>query len=363
MASLLYADIKTDEKIQRLEESILKLQKILKQNQEADDDIEAVITKLERNSLKMNGYINSYYVAYNGTANASEVDGFRLKYISFIPHQQVNDKLRWLSEIEFEDMPRLESNETDNGSLTNNSTGQIFVERAYIQYDISSKLKFRIGRDFLYSTIYSDNHYPSFVLNQFRPYLERKVFNPIVDGLQFMGNFNLNHVGMDYVLYYGNGNVYKAGKDINSQDLVGTRVRFSLPYFKLSRLSFAFADGYTSDTAIPSDYKKHAMAVGLEEKIGNASLTLQYAKAKMAKEKRITREGYYLRLAYTFNRITPWIYYETYDATDEGALLVQKRGSVGIEYALSKEYKLRLEHYISYDVSDEETVLTFALNF
>ena len=288
-------------------------------------------------------------------------DGFRIQRLSFIPHQQINEKLRWLSEIEFEDMPRLDSN--GSGTLTAESTGELFVERAYIQYDFNSKLKFRIGRDFLFSTIFSDNHYATFVLNQYRPYLERQMFPSIMDGLELMGNFNLSRTSMDYVLYYGNGNVYKADEDVNKQDLVGMRVRFSFPYFKMSRLSFALADGYTSDSLIPAEYKKQSLAIGLEEKIGHAALTLQYAKSRITELEKFTREGFYLRFAYTFDRLTPWIYYETYDASDKDLLVMQERASVGIEYALSKEYKVRLEHYHSYDISSEETLLAFALNF
>lgn len=359
--SFLYADAQTDAKIERLEKSLFELQKIVKQFQEESDDIDNEITNLEQNALKMNGYINSYYVAYAGSAYVDKEDGFRIQRLSFIPHQQINEKLRWLSEIEFEDMPRLKS--SGEGNLTKESTGELFVERAYIQYDVSTKLKFRVGRDFLFSTIFSDNHYPTFILNQYRPYLERQMFPSIMDGLELMGNFNFNRTSMDYVLYYGNGNVYKADADVNKQDLLGMRLRFAFPYFKLSRLSLAFADGYTSDTPIPSNNKKHSFAIGLEEKVGYASLTLQYAKSKITELETFNREGYYLRFSYTFDSLTPWIFYETYDASDKDLLVMRERASIGIEYALSKEYKLRLEHYHSYDIGSEETLLAFALNF
>jgi len=65
----LHADTQTDVKIKNLEDSLLKLEKIVKKFQEESDDLDSVITNLEQNSLKMNGYINSYYVAYAGLAN------------------------------------------------------------------------------------------------------------------------------------------------------------------------------------------------------------------------------------------------------------------------------------------------------
>ena len=357
----LMADI-TD-RVKELESTVNELQNRLADIQNDENDIEDDISQKELSSIKFNGYINSHYTKYSGSENIDEKDGFRLHRFSFIPHQQVNERLRWLGEIEFEDAPFIQRHNLESISKVHNTSGKLFVERIYIQYDINSQVKFRIGRDFAHSTIYSDNHYPSFVLNQLRPLLEREIFPQITDGIELLGSTYINNTTLDYILYYGNGNTHDAHEDINKQDLYGVRVRFSLPFTKLTRLSFAYANGYTSDAKIPSNYKKDAFAIGLEEKVGNMALTAQYARGHITEVQSYTREGFYLRLAYTIGDFTPWVFYEEYDDSSIDDIDTIKQGSVGLAYSFTQKFKVKLEHYRTNDNKDLKTITSFALYF
>lgn len=344
MATFLSADV--NKRIAALESIVMDLQEELEDTSNDNKEFEA----------KFNGYINSQYTSFSGEKNEAKEDGFRLHRLAFIPHQQINSKLRWLGEIEFEDAPRIEGDD-------NTSTGKLFVERIYIQYDINSQLKVRVGRDFTHSTIYSDNHYPSFVLNQLRPLLERKMFPQITDGIELMGNFNMEETSMDYVAYYGNGNEAQAHNDVNPQDLYGIRIRVSLPYFRLTRFSFALADGYTSDQKVSGDYEKVSLAMGLEEKINDFSFIAQYAYSEITEEKKIKRDGFYLRASHKIGNFTPWLFYEEYDDSSIDNIAVVKRASVGIEYKVNERFKVKLEQYRTLDAKDIQSIASVALYF
>jgi len=350
-------------KLKDKSKTITLLKSDVEELKENDESIEESIDEevnLAASGIKINGYADAYYVAYAGSKNSNKNDGFRSYRFSLIPNQQVNDKFRWLSEIEFEDTPRVEP-DYNSGTVSNDSAGSIFLERVYLQYDYNQYIKFRLGRDFVHSTIWSDNHYPTFVLNESRPLLERNIFPHVTDGLEVLGDTNFNNVGIDYVAYVGNGNTYYSHADVNNEDLYGLRVRFTLPFLSYTRLSLSLADGYTSDTAINSNYDKTSFAVGLEQKWNNFELKAQYAFANIEDVVKYEREGYYAQLSYKIGDFTPWIQYESYDASDIDGIKALDREAYGLQYSLFSNVKLKLIEYVM--DNDRQTLAVGTFNF
>jgi len=344
-------------------EVISTLQENIEELKENDESIESTIDEeisLAASGIKLNGYADAYYAAYSGKKNKDRNDGFRNYRFSLIPNQQVNDKFRWLAEIEFEDTPRIEPS-YNSGTVSDDSTGSLFLERVYLQYDYNQYLKFRLGRDFTHSTIWSDNHYPTFVLNEYRPLLERNIFPQVTDGLEVLGNTMIGKVGVDYIVYTGNGNSYYTHEDLNDKDLYGARVRFTLPFLSLTRLSLAVADGYTTDNILNSNYDKTSFAIGLEQKWNNAELKAQYAYANIEDTNKYDRDGYYVQLSYKLGDFTPWIQYEEYDASDKDGLEAVDRKAVGLQYSLYSNLKFKLVEYLMDD--DKQTLAVGTFNF
>jgi len=332
----------------------------LKDNDESiEESIEEDIN-LASSSIRFNGYADAYYASYSGSKNSNRNDGFRNYRFSLIPNQQVNDKFRWLAEIEFEDTPRVEP-AYNSGTVSNDSTGSIFLERIYLQYDVNQYLKFRLGRDFAQSTLWSDNHYPTFVLNEYRPLLERNIFPQVTDGLEVLGSTMLGNIGVDYVAYMGNGNGYYSHTDLNDEDLYGARVRFTLPFLSSTRLSLAVADGYTTDNIVNSSYDKTSFAIGLEQKWNNLELKAQYALANIEDVIKYDRDGYYIQLSYKMGDLTPWIQYESYDASDADTLKAEDRKAFGLQYSMYSNLKFKLIEYVMDD--DKQTLAVGTFNF
>ena len=302
-------------------------------------------------SVKINGYMDAYYRIYSGAKNASKNDGFRIYRFSLIPNQQINSKLRWLAELELEDTPRQEdpSKETTllSGEKITQSTklqfGKIFLERVYIQYDINPMLKVRVGRDFAHSTIWSDNHYPTFVLPESRPLSERKIFAQLNDGVEILGNTLLGSIPFDYIAYIGNGNAYDSHDDINDEDAIGARLRVQLPLGSFSRVSLAVKQGGTiTDTAVVGKNEQDSIGLSFEQKFDGFDFKGQYSKADISKDSGdYSLIGMYANASYTIGSFTPWVQYDTYE--DESANTKDKRISLGLMYSVSSNLKLKVE--------------------
>lgn len=292
--------------------------------------------------------MDSYYSQFTGPANAAKNDGFRIYRFSLIPNQQVTDKLRWLTEIEFEDAPMLDASVSTNAL---GSYGKIFLERAYVQYDINPMLKFRMGRDFAHSTLWSDDHYPTFVLPENRPLMERNIFPQINDGIEALGGGMVGNVPLDYIAYYGNGNKIAGTTDLNPADILGVRVRAQLPIGSFNRLSFSYANGgdISDKAVITPKNDRNSYAVGLEQKFGDLDIKAQFAKANVdhgivaGAPGKYNLTGYYVFGSYVFGDFTPWAQYDVYE--DHSVTNKEtKRVSYGLQYAVSSNLKLKLEH-------------------
>ena len=332
-----------------------KISSLEKENKDLQDDVDAAETETaikNEHSIKFNGYITSYYGAYSGTRHAGENNGFRPYRFSFIPNQQLSDSLRWLSEIEFTDAP-----------TTKDNFGEIFLERIYVQYDLHPMFKVRIGRDFFHSTVWSDNHYPSFVLPELNPLSEKKIFGDVLDGIEIMGNTVLASLPFDYIAYAGNGNGVNGTKNVNAKNTIGMRMRLQLPIGSFSRISFAaMQGGMLTDTAVSGTNKQNAIALSYEQKFGNFSLVSQYTTGKIT-DANLTNTttpstynltGMYANVSYKIGDFTPWAQYDTFERGAGGTTVITKDQviSLGLQYSVSRNLKVKLEERLESQTLD-----------
>ena len=333
-----------------LQSQIDGLKKEIASLQDNSDSIESELAKKDDTSVKMNGYMDAYYGIYSGDKNNGANDGFRIYRFSLIPNQQINKNLRWLAEIEFEDAPRRQpGNElTITGNNVEGLYGQIFLERSYMQYDLNPMLKIRLGRDFCHSTVWSDNHYPTFILPEARPLSERKIFPHVNDGIEILGNTLLGSIPFDYIAYYGNGNKYDGGSDVNSEDIVGARVRVQLPVGSFNRISFSGSTGGMTgaDTAVTTPKNEQTnIGVSLEQKFAQFDLKAQYSQATVNNgNNKYDLTGYYANLSYTYEDFTPWAQYDIYN--DKNTNTEDQRITLGLQYSVSSNLKLKIEHQL-----------------
>lgn len=320
--------------------------------QDNSDAIESELSKKSDSSVKMNGYMDAYYGAYSGVNTndgGTTQNGFRIYRFSLIPNQQITKNLRWLAELEFENGPRVNTV----------GLGQIFMERAYMQYDINPMLKVRLGRDFMHSTVWSDNHYPTFILPESRPLSERKIFGHINDGVEVLGNTLVGGIPFDYIAYAGNGNSYQGAYNVNKENVAGARVRVQLPIGSFNRISLAASTGGivagadAITTVGQTKNQQDNIGVSLEQKFAGFDLQAQYSRGKVDKgavnavvlNPSYTQIGYYANLSYMIYNFTPWFQYDVFkDNSTLNTEINHRRLSYGLQYSVNSNLKLKLEH-------------------
>ena len=339
-----------------------KISSLEKENKVLEDDVDAAETEAatkDEHSVKLNGYMTSYYGAYSGARHAAGNtagnvinNGFRPFRFSLIPNQQLNDNLSWLSEIEFTDAP-----------TTKDLFGEIFLERVYVQYDLHPMFKVRVGRDFFHSTVWSDNHYPSFVLPELNPLSEKKIFGDVLDGVEILGNTVIASLPFDYIAYAGNGNGVNGTKNVNKGGTVGLRMRVQLPIGSFSRISFsAMQGGLLTDTAVSGTNKQDAIALSYEQTFGNFALVSQYTTGKIT-DANLTNAttpstysltGMYANVSYKIGDFTPWVQYDTFERGAGGTTVITKDQviSLGLQYAVSRNLKVKFEERLESQTLD-----------
>ncbi|MFV2058920.1 MAG: hypothetical protein ACC707_20870, partial [Thiohalomonadales bacterium] len=198
-------------------------------------DIETQMTT----AMKISGYADVEYIK---TSKENDKPGFRLHHFSLFFTKKINDKWSLFSEIEYEDGPVFEGDNTNVPVVTPGpgggestatqlkaSSGKIFLEAMNVDYHMLPQMNFRLGRYFTPAGIWSIDHYPPFVPTQERPMHIRNIFPQLVDGLMTYGRIPMGSTYFKYDLYYGNGEVSTGNGDGDTHKSSGIRLALEIP--------------------------------------------------------------------------------------------------------------------------------------
>lgn len=318
------------------------------------EELEARIIQLEEelaltsDESKDNAHALSDMATISGYADVEFYDtsakntAFRIHHISLFLKKQLSDKIRFFSEIEFEDAAKLDYN---GSALSGDSFGKLFVEAVSIDYLADPLVNFRFGRFFTPAGIWNIDHYPPFVPTQERPLHIRNMFPQINDGAMVYGAVGLGKTVLSYDVYTGNG-IQNASisthakEDSNATKALGTRVTFAFPVLDLTEIGASYLnDKFNSGNS------KIARGVHAKAKFANVTLQAEAAHAKNFKDTGVANSGYYLQAMYDWNQWTFGGRYDVYDANrsvDDNETL---RKTAFVNYHFTKDVVAKLEYH------------------
>lgn len=301
-------------------------------------------------SLKISGYAD---VEYKGSSEEGVNEEFRMHHLSLFFTKQFDNKIKFFSEIEYEDAPKFEGENDGSGELET-AAGKIFVEALNFDWNYSQNLNVRVGRFFTPAGIWSEDHYPPFVTTQERPLHIRKIFPQLVDGISIFGSSELttNHF-FNYTAYLGNGESNVSGKkDLNSSKGFGFKGDYHAPW--LDDFTLGFSLYRDNNDSANNDAEKFAYGYHINLRKNNFSLQGEYAKQELdfvdILEDNIS-EGYYAQLLYQFEQ---WGVGYRFDVFNETELDIDQttRNSLFVNYHLNEYFTLKGEyHQDSYEDS------------
>jgi len=295
------------------------------------------------NSIKISGYAD---VEYKGSGEDGVNEQFRMHHLSLFFTKQFDNKIKFFSEIEYEDTPKLEGKNDGSGDLKL-SSGKIFVEAVNFDWNYSQHFNLRAGRFFTPAGIWSEDHYPPFVPTQERPLHIRKIFPQLVDGLSLFGSteFVPNHF-FNYTSFIGNGESNVSGKkDLNSSKAVGFKGDYHAPWLDDFTLGFTLYN----DNNDSSNNEAEKFSYGYHLKFRHEKFTVQteYAKADLHFDNTLEdykSEGYYSQFLYQFDQWGLGYRFDVFTKNDTELGKI-KRNSVFINYHLNEKFTLKGEFH------------------
>ena len=323
-------------------ENIEKVTELSEQAEMAVYSYEDLSTEINK-SIKIAGYAD---IEYKGSNEPGINEEFRMHHLSLFFTKQFDDKIKFFSEIEYEDAPKFEAENNGSGDFKE-STGKIYVEAMNFDWNYSQYINMRVGRFFTPAGIWSEDHYPSFVTTQERPLHIRKIFPQLVDGASIFGNveFMPNHF-FNYTTFMGNGESNVSGKkDLNSSKSVGFKGDYHAPWLDEFTLGFTlYSDNNDSSN---NNAEKYAYGYHLKLRYNNVTLQSEYAEADLAFDNAVNdykSRGYYAQLLYNVDQ---WGLGLRYDTFDENSINIEKikRNSFFVNYHLNEHFTLKGEYH------------------
>ncbi|MFQ5558986.1 MAG: hypothetical protein ACE5FU_00175, partial [Nitrospinota bacterium] len=305
------------------------------------------------NMVAVSGYVD---MEYTTTDEKGKEDGFRMHHLSIFLKKQLTEKLRFFSEIEFEDAVLFEFSQKtvtdkdgkDQKVLTHSkgdaAGGKIFAEAINADYLLMPQLNIRIGRFFTPAGIWSVDHYPPFVATQERPLHIRKIFPQLVDGAMIYGTQGLGNTNifLKYDLYFGNGEGNSGKKDLNGDKAIGLKTSLLLPFLNHLEIGGTYyADTLNSGNSVNS--------YGFHSKVRAFGFTWQSEYALGAVDPAGTgafdRTGFYSQLLYDWREFSVGYRYDYYESDDSKKETGSVRNSYILNYRISHEAVIKFEHH------------------
>jgi len=323
--------------VEELERRIKDLEAAIEINSEETQDVANSLNK----GLSLAGYADVEYMATNKSGDSN---GFRIHHMSLMLKRQVNEQLKFFSEIEFEDAPYIE------GSTI---SGKILLEAVNFDYMLSSSTTLRVGRFFTPAGIWSVDHYPPFVATQIRPQHIRKIFPQLTDGATISGQHAVGNSYVNYDLFVGNGETteFIGGKDFNSSKGVGLRINAALPILDRFEAGVTgYKDKMMELPATGIEEEKSAYGAHILAKLGDFKIRGEYAKGKYeplpGPSTSYTRTGYYIQPSYDIKKWTLGYRYDYYEPDSTTPDDKTRINTLFVNYHADQNTVLKWEHHL-----------------
>ncbi|MEE8574130.1 MAG: hypothetical protein V3T30_01855 [Thermodesulfobacteriota bacterium] len=215
-------DLERDkELLKKVEEESEKLKELIEIVEAETDETLHSLSKF----VDISGYADAeFHFTDKDDANS----GFRIHHLSLFFSKDIQEKWKFFSEIEFEDAPFYQANDsTMTAADWKIGQGKLFVEQMYIEYQPLIGLDLQFGRFLTPAGIWNVYHYPPYVPTQTRPMFVRKIFPQVSDGLQVRKTFTKGGVRLNTHAYVSNGTGNPGSTDFNENKGVGAMVNLS----------------------------------------------------------------------------------------------------------------------------------------
>lgn len=208
--------------MQKLRDENANLHKRVDDVEIADEETKQIVMDVA-NLVNVSGYAD---VEYKLTNQPEQNNKFRIHHLSLFFSKNVDKDWRVFSEIEYEDAPRIESNNT--ADTVNKSQGLIFVEQMYLQYHPQFDWDVRLGRFLTPYGYWSIYHYSPYVPTQTYPLFFKVMFPEVSDGLQLRKSVPMGDMTLDTHLYVANGSGNSGNGDRNNNKGAGLRLNLDI---------------------------------------------------------------------------------------------------------------------------------------
>lgn len=295
-----------------------------------------------RNAMAIGGYAD---VEYFTTNEANKDAGFRLHHLSLMFKKRISDKLKFFSEIEFEDGVWQDGTKGSN---------KIFLEAINFDYAVTHSTTIRVGRFFTPAGIWSVDHYPPFVTTQERPLHIRNIFPQLTDGMSIIGNRAVGKSFLNYDFFVGNGETkdFNGKYDRNSSLATGLRMNVSLPFANVFDLGATYYREKMKAEISGADVEPKKRAFGVHAKIKQGRFGFQseiatghYTPTAPAADS-YRNKGYYGQFTYDIAKWTVGYRADYYDKKTNVDLDSTKINSLFANYHLDRSTVLKLEHHL-----------------
>lgn len=332
--------VRGDERLELMEREIKDLKKENEDVKKRLDSVEAdseetkhsygMLSKL----VDVSGYAD---VDYTLTDRKGENNHFRIRHLSLFFTKDIQKEWKLFTEVEFEDAPRIESNE--GADTVARSQGTVFVEQMYIQYHPYADWDVRVGRFLTPAGIWTIYHYPPYVPTQTAPLFYKIIFPEVSDGVQLRKSFSVKDSVLDTHLYVSNGSGNPGGTDRNKNKAVGARVNLSM----VSGLSFGASYYREKDN---QDVMKNSFGLHLLYNYGPFGLQTEYQmrRNKPSNAESFNDEGLYAQVTFDIDKWTLAGRFDRYDSNSRLSGATQNRYTGAVSYHFAHNVVGKVEY-------------------
>lgn len=322
-----------ESQVQQLRDENAALKKRIDEVEGADEETKQNMEELA-NLVNVSGYAD---VEYKLTNQPEQNNKFRLHHLSLFFSKNVEKDWRFFSEIEYEDAPRIESNNAND--TINRSQGLIFVEQMYVQYHPQFDWDVRLGRFLTPYGYWSIYHYPPYVPTQTYPLFFKVMLPEVSDGLQIRKSVPMGEMTLDTHLYVANGSGNSGNGDRNNNKGVGLRLNLDI----ISGLSVGTSYYREKDNldSMNSTYGAHLVLTHKSIRVLSEYVKRQNKPQTTAA---FNDNSWYGQITYDIDKWTIAGRYDWYDASDKVSNNSRYRHTGAINYHLAHNVTGKAEY-------------------
>ena len=307
--------------------------------------------------VNINGYSNFRFHAKEPETPSA----FQLDHLGLILGKQVG-RFNFLGELEFQNVPHHaevateedgESESAEEEASDISGEGQVAVENAWMEYNHSSFLSIRVGKQ-LSPQYWWQHRYPNLTYSTSPPIYLRELFPPELIGAMVRGQVSRavgnSEFGVGYSLYASNNNFEgNSQSDLRSGKSWGGRVQVRFPAVGVLRRFDVAADVYRGETGTTAEELHEDNVTGFEGQLELSRLLVSGEYARGESDGMI-RKGYYFQPAVQLH--PDWVsFYRLEQLESPRIQQAERRHLFGLNYRPFAQIALKAEYYRSIPLS------------